>query len=156
MARALSKHDSTGSVLSSDDGGGAAGLECVVAGDPEALIERFRPQKSRGDAWKKGLVFLQHDPATLPEGADNLVLCSLCCGKARKGHKFQEGERGVYNYCGTLSTIVKHIEKEHLVAFNAFEQLTGFVEGQPPQTPILNKIGLIVTRGTASPRHGRS
>ena len=37
----------------------------------------------------------------------------------------------------------KHIEKEHLVAFNTFEQLTGFVEGKPPQTPILNKIGLI-------------
>ena len=30
------------------------------------------------------------------------------------------------------------------MAFNTFEQLTGFVEGKPAHTPILNKIGLLV------------
>ena len=32
------------------------------------------------------------------------------------------------------------------MAFDSFEQLTGFVEGAPPQTPILNKIGLIIKK----------
>lgn len=34
----------------------------------------------------------------------------------------------------------KHIEKDHLAAFDTFQQLTGFVEGTPPQTPISNNI----------------
>ena len=51
---------------------------------------------------------------------------------------------GVENQAITGDEMKKHVDKDHLVAFNTFEQLTGFVEGKPSPTPILNKIGLIV------------
>ena len=56
---------------------------------------------------------------------------------------------GVENQAITGDEMKKHVDKDHLVAFNTFEQLTGFVEGKPPHTPIFNKIGLIVKT-----RHG--
>ena len=44
----------------------------------------------------------------------------------------------------------KHIEKEHVVAFDTFEQLAGFVEGKP----ILNKFTCIVKmRADVSVKH---
>ena len=51
---------------------------------------------------------------------------------------------GVEDQAITGEEMDKHIEKGHLVAFDKREQLTGYVEGTPPLTPILNKIGLIV------------
>ena len=51
---------------------------------------------------------------------------------------------GVEDQAITGEEMAKHIEKGHLVAFDKREQLTGYVEGTPPLTPILNKIGLIV------------
>ena len=51
---------------------------------------------------------------------------------------------GVEDQTITGEEMEKHIDKEHLVAFDTREQLTGYVEGTPPLTPILNKIGLIV------------
>ena len=51
---------------------------------------------------------------------------------------------GVEDQAITSDEMEKHIEKGHLVAFDKREQLTGYVEGTPPLTPILNKIGLIV------------
>ena len=51
---------------------------------------------------------------------------------------------GVEDQAITGEEMDKHIEKGHLVAFDKKEQLTGYVEGTPPRTPILNKIGLIV------------
>ena len=47
---------------------------------------------------------------------------------------------GVEEQPVTEEEMTKHIDKEHVVAFNTVKQLTGFGEGKP----ILNKLGLIV------------
>ena len=51
---------------------------------------------------------------------------------------------GVEDQAITGDEMKKHIDKDHLVAFDTREQLTGYVQGSPPHTPILNKIGVIV------------
>ena len=70
-----------------------------------------------------------------PECSPDAIICNAATFK---------NYPGVENQAIACDEMKKHIDKEHLVAFNTFEQLTGFVEGKPPQTPILNKIGLIV------------
>ena len=72
-----------------------------------------------------------------PECSPDAIICNAATFK---------NYPGVENQAVTGEEMEKHIDKEHLVAFDSFQQLTGFVEGTPPQTPILNKIGLIIKK----------
>ena len=51
-----------------------------------------------------------------------------------------KNDPGVEDQKITGDEMAKHIEKEHVVAFDTFEQLSVFVEGKP----ILNKMGLVI------------
>ena len=73
------------------------------------------------------------------EGTPECSHDAICCNMATF-----RNYPGVEDQAITGEEMGKHIEKGHLVAFDKKEQLTGYVEGTPPRTPILNKIGLIV------------
>ena len=73
------------------------------------------------------------DCTDIPECSPDYIICNAATFRNYPGVEDQAviGEK-----------MGKHIEKDHVAAFSTFQQLTGFVKGTPPKTPILNKIGL--------------
>ena len=62
--------------------------------------------------------------ADIPECSPDEIICNATTFR---------NYPGVEDQAITGKEMGKHIEKGHVAAFSTFKQLTGFVEGKPPQ-----------------------
>ena len=110
MPAKLAAHASTDSYLSDD---AHVPVAQVGEGEPEsgATVAKYYPLKGRNPVWTNKHFFLQDPPS--PDVKQCLACCTYCCGGHLAGHRFAQGDVGVYVYTGSPTGMVTHLKAEH-------------------------------------------